>query len=150
MAVMSRPAKGHTGRQRKLACSCGFICYASAGAIRKRGVPVCACGEPLTIAHMRDAVKVSPGHAAVLALEQQEREQHAYDEWSERDAKRAQKAGERAEREGFKSGAFNCFVCGKFKPSPAAQCHHCGDRPAPMDEDPNARREFNRAYGYAA
>jgi hypothetical protein len=54
---MSRPAKGHKGRQRKLECSgCGFIAYASRGAIERAGVPMCGCGEPLTVANVRDLI----------------------------------------------------------------------------------------------
>lgn len=52
---MARPAKGHTGRQRKLECpDCGFIAYASGTAITSAGVPTCACGEPMVVANVRD------------------------------------------------------------------------------------------------
>jgi hypothetical protein len=49
----SPAANGHasSSRQRKLACTeCGFICYASAGAVRRSGYPLCACGRALTFA----------------------------------------------------------------------------------------------------
>lgn len=51
-----RPAKGHKGRQRKLCCpECGFICYATAGAVeRAGGLPSCACGSPLIVPNLRD------------------------------------------------------------------------------------------------
>jgi hypothetical protein len=51
-----RPAKGYRGRQRKLSCPlCGFIAYATAGALTRAGVPVCGCGEPMVLANIRDS-----------------------------------------------------------------------------------------------
>ena len=50
-----RPAKGHVGRQRKLHCDrCGFIAYASRGALQRSGLPVCGCGRPMVLANLRD------------------------------------------------------------------------------------------------
>jgi len=66
-----RPAKGHTGRQRKLYCErCGFIAYASRGALERCGFPSCACGEPMALANLRDR--------ALVEWEQLERELMAY------------------------------------------------------------------------
>ena len=48
---------------------------------------------------------------------------------------------------GLASGSFPCQSCGKFKSDPAAVCGQCGDDPVTFNGD---RREFNRAYGYAA
>jgi hypothetical protein len=58
--VGGRPAKGHVGRQRKLLCSgCGFIAYASAGAIgRAGGLPTCGCGGELHLPNLRDRAAV--------------------------------------------------------------------------------------------
>lgn len=54
-----RPAKGHVGRQRKVHCErCGFIAYASRGALQRSGLPVCGCGEPMTLANLRDRAAV--------------------------------------------------------------------------------------------
>jgi len=54
-------AKRHSSRQRKLACSaCGFICYASAGAVIACGLPLCSCGRPLAIANPRDLAVIDP------------------------------------------------------------------------------------------
>lgn len=48
-------------RQRKLHCvSCGFICYASAGAMISCGLPTCACGTQLQVAKPRDLAVVDP------------------------------------------------------------------------------------------
>jgi hypothetical protein len=56
-----RPAKGHKGRQRKLLCSsCGFIAYASAGAVTSAGLPTCGCGAPMTVANLRDIEAIDP------------------------------------------------------------------------------------------
>lgn len=57
-----RPAKDHRGRQRKLLCgSCGFICYATAGAIeRAGGLPSCACGSQLEVPNLRDRLAIEP------------------------------------------------------------------------------------------
>jgi hypothetical protein len=51
-----RPAKGHKGRQRKLCCpDCGFIAYATAGAVeRAGGLPLCACGGAMIVPNLRD------------------------------------------------------------------------------------------------
>jgi hypothetical protein len=51
-----RPAIDYRGYQRKLVCdSCGFIAYATAGALtRAGGFPTCACGQPLVLANLRD------------------------------------------------------------------------------------------------
>ncbi len=57
-AVGGRPAKDHSGRQRKIHCeTCGFIAYASRGAIERCGTPVC-CGEPLKLANLRDRADI--------------------------------------------------------------------------------------------
>ena len=54
-------AKRHQARQRKLACSaCGFICYASAGAVIACGLPRCACGSSLSVANPRDLAVIDP------------------------------------------------------------------------------------------
>lgn len=54
-----RPAKGHVGRQRKVHCErCGFIAYASRGALQRSGLPSCGCGEPMTLANLRDRAAV--------------------------------------------------------------------------------------------
>lgn len=54
-----RPAKGHTGRQRKVHCErCGFIAYASRGALQRSGFPCCGCGEAMTLANLRDRAAV--------------------------------------------------------------------------------------------
>jgi hypothetical protein len=54
-----RPAKDHRGRQRKMHCaSCGFIAYASRGAIERCGMPVCGCGEPMVLANLRDRAQL--------------------------------------------------------------------------------------------
>lgn len=56
-----RPAKGHTGRQRKSSCpACGFIAYASASAYRRAGMPVCGCGVRLQLANLRDIAELEP------------------------------------------------------------------------------------------
>jgi hypothetical protein len=61
-------AKRHSSRQRKLACnSCGFICYASAGAVIACGLPVCACGQPLSVALPRDLAVIDPDGFEQLA-----------------------------------------------------------------------------------
>ncbi len=40
---------------RKVHCPlCGVIVYASAGALKRSGMPTCGCGEPLQLANMRD------------------------------------------------------------------------------------------------
>lgn len=54
--VGGRPAKGHKGRQRKLCCpDCGFIAYATAGAVeRAGGLPTCACGARMIVPNLRD------------------------------------------------------------------------------------------------
>lgn len=58
---MSRPATTRAGRQRKLACpACGFIAYASAGAVISCGLPTCGCGQPLTVANPRDLAVIDP------------------------------------------------------------------------------------------
>lgn len=60
-ATPGRPAKGHKGRQRKLSCeACGFIAYASAGAIMAAGIPSCGCGRPMEIANLRDLEVIDP------------------------------------------------------------------------------------------
>jgi hypothetical protein len=57
--LAGRPAKGHVGRQRKVHCErCGFIAYASRGALQRSGLPVCGCGEPMTLANLRDRAAV--------------------------------------------------------------------------------------------
>jgi hypothetical protein len=57
--VGGRPAKGHVGRQRKVHCeACGFIAYASRSALQRSGLPVCGCGEPMTLANLRDRAAV--------------------------------------------------------------------------------------------
>lgn len=57
--VGGRPAKGYVGRQRKIHCEpCGFIAYASRGALQRSGLPVCGCGEPMTLANLRDRAAV--------------------------------------------------------------------------------------------
>ena len=57
--VGGRPAKGHTGRQRKVLCeACGFIAYASRGALQRSGFPVCGCGRPMALANLRDRAAV--------------------------------------------------------------------------------------------
>ncbi len=54
-------AKRHQSRQRKLSCpACGFIAYASAGAVIACGLPRCACGSPLAIANPRDLAVIDP------------------------------------------------------------------------------------------
>jgi hypothetical protein len=54
-----RPAKGHVGRQRKVHCErCGFIAYASRGALQRSGLPRCGCGEPMALANLRDRAAV--------------------------------------------------------------------------------------------
>ncbi len=54
-----RPAKGHVGRQRKMHCErCGFIAYASRGALQRSGLPRCGCGEPMQLANLRDRAAV--------------------------------------------------------------------------------------------
>jgi hypothetical protein len=56
-----RPAKGHVGRQRKVHCErCGFIAYASRGALQRSGLPRCGCGEQLQLANLRDRFAVEP------------------------------------------------------------------------------------------
>jgi hypothetical protein len=56
---VGRPAKDHSGRQRKLQCErCGFLCYVSRGALQRCGVPRCACGETLRLANLRDRAAV--------------------------------------------------------------------------------------------
>lgn len=54
--VGGRPAIDYRGYQRKLVCdSCGFIAYATAGALtRAGGFPTCLCGQPLVLANIRD------------------------------------------------------------------------------------------------
>jgi hypothetical protein len=55
-----RPAKGHKGRQRKLCCpDCGFIAYATAGAVeRAGGLPSCACGGAMIVPNLRDRAAI--------------------------------------------------------------------------------------------
>lgn len=61
VATPGRPAKGHKGRQRKLACpACGFIAYASAGAVQSAGIPTCGCGSPMAVANLRDLEVIDP------------------------------------------------------------------------------------------
>jgi hypothetical protein len=61
-------AKRNQSRQRKLSCdACGFICYASAGAVITCGLPVCSCGQPLTIANPRDLAVIDPESFEQLA-----------------------------------------------------------------------------------
>jgi hypothetical protein len=56
-----RPAKGHSGRQRKARCpSCGFIAYASVSAYVRAGMPTCGCGERMELANLRDVVAIEP------------------------------------------------------------------------------------------
>lgn len=128
-----RPAKARTGRMRKVSCPCcGFICYSSAGAMQRCGLPICACGSPLVIAHERDLAVVDPeAHEAAQVSGHRERE-----------ARRALR-DERESRHGFASHV-NCGVCGRFKREPAEPCEYCGDEPMPVGEDPHA---FNRAHG---
>lgn len=47
---------------------------------------------------------------------------------------------------GFRTGAFPCFICGKFKRRPADVCNYCGDDPVTYR---GSAEEFNRAYGYS-
>jgi|SRR5215472_18462804 len=57
--VGGRPAKGHNGRQRKLACgSCAFACYTSARAVREHGAPE-HCGSPMSWANARDILALA-------------------------------------------------------------------------------------------
>jgi hypothetical protein len=84
-----RPAKGHTGRQRRRACECGFICDASATAVREHGLPRCGRGAELQITHGRDAVKVSHEYAVAFELDRQ----------AERDAREDAEYAEHAARE---------------------------------------------------
>lgn len=61
-------AKRHASRQRKLACTaCGFICYASAGAVIACGLPRCGCGMPLSVANPRDLSVIDPESFEQLA-----------------------------------------------------------------------------------
>jgi hypothetical protein len=56
---VGRPAKDHSGRQRKVYCQrCGFIAYASRRALQRAGMPSCGCGESLQIANLRDRAAV--------------------------------------------------------------------------------------------
>jgi len=57
-----RPAKGYGGRQRKLKCdSCGFIAYATAGAVDRAGArPSCGCGGSMHWANERDRIIIEP------------------------------------------------------------------------------------------
>lgn len=65
---MPRRATTRNGRQRKLSCDrCGFICYASAGAVIRAGVPVCGCGAPMTVANPRDLAVIDPDGFDALA-----------------------------------------------------------------------------------
>ena len=60
--------KRHSSRQRKLACSaCGFICYASAGAVIACGLPRCACGLAMSVANPRDLAVIDPDQFDQLA-----------------------------------------------------------------------------------
>jgi hypothetical protein len=71
-----RPAKGHTGRQRKLYCSaCGFLCYASASAISSAGLPTCGCGSPMLVANLRDLERIDPDGFQAM-IEHLPRKQH--------------------------------------------------------------------------
>lgn len=66
-----RPAKGHVGYQRKIHCqACGFIAYATRGALQRSGFPRCGCGQPLTLANLRDraAVEWDALKAELLAI----------------------------------------------------------------------------------
>jgi hypothetical protein len=61
-------AKQSKSRQRKLHCaSCGFIAYASAGAVISCGLPVCACGERMSVAKPRDLAVIDPDGFEQLA-----------------------------------------------------------------------------------
>jgi hypothetical protein len=54
-----RPNKGHTGRMRKVHCeACGVILYGSRAALQRSGLPSCGCGEPMTLANLRDRAVV--------------------------------------------------------------------------------------------
>ena len=54
-----RPRKDGAGRWRRLSCpSCGFIAYASAAALRRAGLPACACGDTLALTSWRDRLAV--------------------------------------------------------------------------------------------
>ena len=75
-ATVSRPgrpparakAKRHSSRQRKLLCpACGFIAYASAGAVIACGLPRCACGSALSVANPRDLAVIDPDQFDQLA-----------------------------------------------------------------------------------
>jgi hypothetical protein len=61
-------SKRHQSRQRKLACSaCGFICYASAGAVMSCGLPRCGCGQSMNVANPRDLAVIDPDGFEQLA-----------------------------------------------------------------------------------
>lgn len=61
-------AKRHTSRQRKIQCdACGFIAYASAGALMTAGLPSCGCGARMAVAHVRDLAIIEPDAFEALA-----------------------------------------------------------------------------------
>lgn len=76
IAVGGRPAKRHTGRMRKVECSpCGVILYGSARALSIAGLPICGCGERMTLPNLRDRAAVEP---AELEAELASYGRHAY------------------------------------------------------------------------
>src|SRR5580704_903811 len=65
--IGGRPAKGHTGRQRKIHCErCQVILYGSRAALERSGLPFCGCGERMVLANFRD--RVAAGDADALAV----------------------------------------------------------------------------------
>lgn len=68
-AAGGRKPKNYAGRQRKVSCSeCGFIAYASFGALERCGFPRCACGESMQLANFRDRAELDYD-GAMLELE---------------------------------------------------------------------------------
>ena len=117
-----RPAKGHVGRQRKVHCeACGFIAYASRGALQRSGLPVCGCGQPMLLANLRDraAVEWDALEAELLsygrdAYDAAMRELGYRDMIEPRRAPR--KSGAAQHRCGWEGGYCSKFVSGVYCP----------------------------------
>jgi hypothetical protein len=66
-----RPAKGYTGRSRKIECpECGWYANTTARQIETRGFPTCACGGAIGWANMRDRIEFEDAAAIVADVGQ--------------------------------------------------------------------------------
>lgn len=108
---MPRPKTSGAGRLRKLECPCGFISYASRGAVIRHGLPFCACGTRLTFADLDDMLQCAPDHA---------HEHPEFQDYTRRYVERTVRAATHVPAE-----RLRCGGCGAFVPA-ANTRHSCG------------------------